>query len=164
MAFACRLLYATTFDSVAVPFVVSVHGVGRRAAGRNDAQRRQVELGVRGAIEHLFRVVTQRLHHGLAHRELGKRLELAAVRNRVAVFRDGQRALDDREVGFRHGRRFHERSARGRNVLHDIPRPRLSLALAYCVAHVAELTEARLRLKRLAELVRQVQRIEKPAE
>jgi hypothetical protein len=39
-----------------------------------------------------------------------------------------------------------------------------ALALADSVACVAELAEARFRLQRLAEFVRQVQRIEKSAE
>ena len=120
---------------------------GRAYAARRDGtQQRLVELGPSATVKVLDAVVLEDLLNDVLDRELRQVVELARVGDAVAGFRHRQGALNDGEVGFRHGVRFDEHCAVGGNVREDVPREDVTLLLALLadvvdVSKLAELDE-----------------------
>ena len=136
---------------------------GASAASRNHAKQGLVELSPSSTVKPLDAVVLQDLFNNVFDRELRQVVELAAVRNGVAGLGDGQRALDNREIGFGHGVRFGEHRTGSGDVRENVPREQVALFLALLtdVMDVGELTEFDERLHGSAQHVGKLAAIHK---
>ena len=138
----------------------------RGAADRDGAQKRLVELGPRGAVKVLDRVVLKDFLDDVLDRELRQVVELARVRDAVAGLSDRQGALRDRKVRLWHRVRLDQHRTCGCYVREHVPGEGIALLLALLadVMHVSELTELDERLYVGAKDVRELAAVKKAAE